>query len=83
MLERLDDRANDDTNIAGLRENEHRTGIDEFRVALGGAHETRAFVDVAGDDDAPELSAKLVGDAALDDADYLDRDPLPEERMQA
>ena len=59
------------------------TGIDHPRVALSRATETLAFVGVAGDDDAPELSAKLVGDAALDDADYLDRDPLPEERMQA
>ena len=37
------------TSLA-LREHEHRTAIDQFRVAFGGANETFAFVDVAGDD---------------------------------
>ena len=56
-------------------------------MAFGSANETFAFVDFAGDDDAPELSAELVGDAALDDADDLIEhfadDPPPEERVQA
>ena len=46
MLERLDNGANGDTNIAGLPENEHRITIDEFRLALGGANEAFAFVEV-------------------------------------
>ena len=41
----LDDRDNGDTNIAGLRENEHRTAIDESRMALGGANDARALID--------------------------------------
>ena len=48
------------------------TGIDHPRVALSRATETLAFVDVAGNDDRLELSAELVGDAALYDADDVD-----------
>ena len=47
-----------------LREQEHRTAIDQLRVALSRATETLAFVDVAGDDDAHALSADLLEDAA-------------------
>ena len=39
-----------------LREQEHRTAIDQLRVALSRATETLAFVDVARADDAHALS---------------------------
>ena len=78
------------TDIAAVREHEQRAAIDQFRVALGGANETVAFIDVVeGDahDDALELNAELVRDAALDDADALFErsggDASPEERAQA
>ena len=46
-----------------LQEHEHRTAIDQLRVALSRATETLAFIDVAGDDDAHALSAELLEDA--------------------
>ena len=50
------------TDIAGLPEQKHRTAIDQFRVAFGGANETLAFIDIADDDDdAMELTAELSG----------------------
>ena len=70
-----------------LREQEHRTAIDQLRVALSRATETLAFVDVAGDDDAHALSADLLEDAAPYHADDLVEhfadDAPPEERVQA
>ena len=70
-----------------LREHEHRTAIDQLRVALSRATETLAFVDVAGDDDAHALSAELLKDAAPYDADDLVEhfadDTPPDERVQA
>ena len=54
-----------------LREQEHRTAIDQLRVALSGATETLAFVDVAGDEDTHALSAELLEDAAPYHADDL------------
>lgn len=70
-----------------LREQEHRTAIDQLRVALSRATETLAFVDVAGDDDAHALSADLLADAAPYHADDLVEhfadDAPPEERLQA
>ena len=70
-----------------LREHEHRTAIDQLRVALSRATETLAFVDVAGDDDAHALSAELLEDAAPYDADDLVEhfadDAPPDERVQA
>ena len=70
-----------------LREHEHRTAIDQLRVALSRATETLAFVDVAGDDDARALGAELLEDAAPYDADdlvehFVDDSP-PDERVQA
>ena len=74
------------TSLA-LREHEHRTAIDQLRVALSRATETLAFVDVAGDDDALDLSASLLGDAAPYDADdlleHFADDAPPEERVLA
>ena len=55
----------------GLREQEHRTTIDQPRVAFSRATETLAFVDVAGNDDAHALSADLLEDAAPYHADDL------------
>ena len=55
----------------GAAELEHRTAIDQLRVALSRATETLAFVDVAGDDDAHALSAELLEDAAPYHADDL------------
>ena len=46
-----------------LREHEHGTAIDQLRVALSRTTETRAFVDVAGDDAAHALSSDLLEDA--------------------
>ena len=70
-----------------LPEQEHRTTIDQLRVALSRATETLAFVDVAGDDDAHALSAALLEDAAPYHADDLIEhfadDAPPEERVQA
>ena len=70
-----------------LREHEHRTAIDQFRVTLGRAAESHVFVDVACDDDARGLSAELLEDAAPYDADDLIEhfadDAPPEERVQA
>ena len=70
-----------------LREHEHRTEIDQLRVALSRATETLAFVDVAGDDEAHALSAELLEDAAPYDADDLVEhfadDAPPDERVQA
>ena len=70
-----------------LREQEHRTAIDQFRVALSLATETLAFVDVAGDDDAHALSADLLEDAAPyhagDLVEHFVDDAPPEERVQA
>ena len=70
-----------------LPEHEHRTAIDQFRVALSRATETLAFVDIAGDDDARALSAELLEDAAPYDADDLVEhfadDSPPDERVQA
>ena len=70
-----------------LREHEHRTAIDQLRVALSRATETLAFVDVVGDDDAHELSAELLEDAAPYHADdlveHFAADAPPEERVQA
>ena len=70
-----------------LREHEHRTAIDQLRVALSRATETLAFVDLAGSDGALELSAQLLRDAAPYDADDLIEhfadDAPPEERVQA
>ena len=43
-----------------LRNHEHRTAIDQLRVALSRATETLAFVDVADNDDAYELSEGLL-----------------------
>ena len=60
------------TDIAAVREHEHRTVIDQLRVVVGGANETLAFIDVvdgAAHDHAPELNAELVRDAVLDDAE--------------
>ena len=54
-----------------LREHEHRTAIDQFRVTLSRATESHVFVDVACDDDARGLSAELLEDAAPYDADDL------------
>ena len=58
-----------------------------LRVALNRATETLAFVDVAGDDDAHELSADLLEDAAPYNADDLVEhfadDAPPDERVQA
>ena len=74
------------TSLA-LREHEHRTAIDQLRVALSRATETLAFVDVAGDDEALDLSAELLEDSAPYDADDLIEhfadDALPEERVLA
>ena len=73
------------TDIEAVREHEHRTVIDQFRVALGGANETLAFIDVADVDDALELSPELLEDAALHDADdlieYFAGDAPPDERV--
>ena len=70
-----------------LREHEHRTAIDQLRVALSRATETLTFVDVAGDDDAHALSAELLEDAAPHHADDLVEhfadDAPPDERVQA
>ena len=70
-----------------LREQEHRTAIDQLRVALSRATETLAFVDVAGDGEAHEVSADLLDDAApYDAADLVEHfadDAPPEERVQA
>ena len=70
-----------------LREHEHRTAIDQLRVALSRATETLAFVDVAGDAEAHALSAELLEDAAPYDADDLVEhfadDVPPDERVQA
>ncbi len=70
-----------------LREQEHRTAIDQLRVALSRATETLAFVDVAGDEDAHALSADLLEDAAPYHADDLVEhfadDAPPDERVQA
>ena len=70
-----------------LREQEHRTAIDQLRVALSRATETLAFVDVAGDDKAHALSAQLLKDAAPYHADDLVEhfadDTPPDERVQA
>ena len=70
-----------------LREHEHRTAIDQLRVALSRATETLVFVDVAGDDAALDLSADLLGEAAPYDADdlveHFGDDAPPEERVQA
>ena len=74
------------TSLA-LREHEHRTAIDQLRVALSRATETLVFVDVAGNDDALDLSAELLDDAAPYDPDdliehFADEAP-PEERVLA
>ena len=70
-----------------LREQEHRTAIDQLRVALSRATETLAFVDVAGDDDAHALSAELLEDAAPyhpdDLVEHFADDAPPDERVQA
>lgn len=70
-----------------LCEHEHRTAIDQLRVALSRATETLAFVDVAGDDEALDRSAELLDDAAPYDADDLIEhfadDAPPEQRVQA
>ena len=70
-----------------LREHEHRTAIDQLRVALSRATETLAFVDVAGDAEAHALSAELLEDAAPYDADDLVEhfadDVPPDERVLA
>ena len=70
-----------------LREHEHRTAVDQLRVALSRATETLAFVDVAANDDALDLSAELLDDAAPYDADDLIEhfadDAPPEERVLA
>ena len=69
-----------------LREQEHRTAIDQLRVALSRVTETLAFV-VAGDDDAHALSAELLEDAAPyhagDLVENFADDAPPEERVQA
>ena len=74
------------TSLA-LREHEHRTAIDQLRVALSRATETLAFVDVAGSEDALDLSADLLEDAAPYDPDDLIEhfadDASPEERVLA
>ena len=70
MLERLHDRPMGNTDIEAVREHEHRTVIDQFRVALGGANETLAFIDVV-DGDAHDHAPELVRDAALDECRAL------------
>ena len=52
--------ANGNTDLARIREHDRRTAIDQFRVALGGANETLAFIGVADDDhdDALALNAQ-------------------------
>ena len=74
------------TSLA-LREQEHRTAIDQLRVALSRATETLVFVDIAGDGDAHELSADLLEDAAPYDAgdlvEHFADDAPPDERVQA
>ena len=70
-----------------LQEQEHRTAIDQLRVALSRATETLAFVDVDGDDDAHALSAQLLEDAAPyrgdDLVEHFADDAPPDERVQA
>ena len=70
-----------------LREQEHRTAIDQLRVALSRATETLAFVDVARADDAHALSCGAAQGRAPYHADDLVEhfadDAPPEERVQA
>ncbi len=89
VLAQLEDATGSMTTGASraLREQEHRTAIDQLRVALSRATETLAFVDVAGDEDAHALSADLLEDAAPYHADDLVEhfadDAPPDERVQA
>ena len=89
VLAQLEDATGSMTTATSraLREQEHRTAIDQLRVALSRATETLAFVDVAGDEDAHALSADLLEDAAPYHADDLVEhfadDAPPDERVQA
>ena len=87
MPGRLHDCANGNTDITSFANTTSGAPSTSSAWRSFGADVTFAFVEVARDDDAPELSAELVGDAALDHADdliaHFADDPLPEKRVQA